>query len=224
VERILRVTATVWRGAADAAASMKPEDLKPEDRDRLRELATLKVLWELLAAAKKNLDIVTWRREGFPEAEDFLHALESGGLHPLLEKWQELRRTIAANRPVPDPLDSNARRLTVLLAETLSRTGLGEGEAREKTAEAVKRIFPKKAKRRKGRPSILVDIDDDAIRYWQSAYPKSKFTPDDEKLIAGAIKRYGVDHRHIAGWFVGLIRLAIDPVAIRRARPRLFER
>lgn len=92
---------------------MKPEDLKPEDRDRLRELATLKVLWELLAAAKKNLDIVTWRREGFPEAEDFLHALESGGLHPLLEKWQELRRTIAANRPVPDPLDSNARRLTV---------------------------------------------------------------------------------------------------------------
>jgi hypothetical protein len=125
---------------------------------------------------------------------------------------------------VPDPLDSNARRLTVLLAETLSRTGLGEGEAREKTAEAVKRIFPKKAKRRKGRPSILVDIDDDAIRYWQSAYPKSKFTPDDEKLIAGAIKRYGVDHRHIAGWFVGLIRLAIDPVAIRRARPRLIER
>ena len=94
---------------------MKPEDLKPEDRDRLRELATLKVLWELLAAAKKNLDIVTWRREGFPEAEDFLHALESGGLHPLLEKWQELRRTIAANRPVPVPLDSNARRLTVLL-------------------------------------------------------------------------------------------------------------
>jgi hypothetical protein len=170
VERILRVTATVWRGAADAAASMKPEDLKPEDRDRLRELATLKVLWELLAAGKKNLDIVTWRREGFPEAEDFLHALESGGLHPLLEKWQELRRTIAANRPVPDPLDSNARRLTVLLAETLSRTGLGEGEAREKTAEAVRRIFPKKAKRRKGRPSILVDIDDDAIRYWQSAY------------------------------------------------------
>ena len=36
---------------------MKLEDLKPEDRDRLRELATLKVLWELLAAAKKNLDI-----------------------------------------------------------------------------------------------------------------------------------------------------------------------
>jgi hypothetical protein len=187
-----------WRGAADAQASMKPEDLK--DRDEVRRLAALAVLWELLAAAKK-VDAVTWRRMGGPEAEAFLHALESGGQHPLLRRWEELKATVAANRPAPDPLDRRARQLTVLMVETLVRAGMGKDAALKWAAAAVKSTFP---------------ASKDAIRSWQRAYPT--VTSDDEKLIAGAINRYGADHRHIAGWFVGLIRIVIDPVALT-ARP-----
>ena len=49
--------------AADAQASMIPEDLKPEEYDRLRELVTLKVLWEALDAARKKVDVVIWLAE-----------------------------------------------------------------------------------------------------------------------------------------------------------------
>jgi hypothetical protein len=176
------------------------------------------MLVRLLVNEKERATAIDWRADGGPETEAFLHALETGGSDPLLEKWQELRRT-DANHPVPDPIEQEARRLVVLLAEALCRTGLGKGEAREQAAEAVKRIFPKKPKRRKGQPSISVDIDADAIRFWQSAYPP--FTPDDEKLIAQAINR---DHRYIVGWFVKRIELVIDPAAALVTRRILFGR
>ena len=111
--------------------------MKPEDRDEARRLAALAVLWELLAAAKEKIDVVDWRAEGGPEAEAFLHALETGGQHPLLRKWEELKATVAANRPVPDPLDLNARRLVVLLVEALHRAGLGKRDARKRAAKAL---------------------------------------------------------------------------------------
>ncbi len=123
---------------------MMPEDLKPEEYDRLRELATLKVLWEALDAARKKVDVVTWLTERGYEGEAFLLALESGERHPLLRKWKKLNSTVAANRPAPDPLVRNARRLTVLMVETLCRAGLGKGIARKRAAEAVKQFFPKK--------------------------------------------------------------------------------
>jgi hypothetical protein len=179
--------------------------MKREDRAELRRLAA--ALWQFLHAAKQKADVVTWRKDGGPEAEAFLVALDSGGSHPLLEKWRELRRTVAANRPAPDQLDLKARRLTVLMVETLCRAGLGKGTARKRAAEAVNPIFPTTHR---------------AIGGWQSAYPK--VTPVDEKLIAGAIEHHGHDHERIVGWFVGLIRLAIDPFAIQSAERILVKR
>jgi hypothetical protein len=209
VVEILHVTATGRGGAADAAASMKPED-----RDEACRLLTLAVLWRLVDDASKKGDALTWRAVGGPETEAFMLALETGGSHPLLEKYLELRRTAAANRSAPDLVEQRARRQVVLFTETLSRTGLGENEAREKVAKAVKRIFPKKPKRRKGQPSILVDIDADTIRYWQSAYPP--FTPLDEKVIAGALKRCGHDH--------GAIVSALSAWSAMPSTPRPLER
>jgi hypothetical protein len=111
--------------------------MKPEDREEARQLAALSVLWQLLAAAKAQTDVVDWRGNGGPEAEVFLDALQTGKSHPLLRRWKELNAIVAANRPAPDPLDLNARRLTVLMVETLSRAGLSKTKAREKAAATM---------------------------------------------------------------------------------------
>jgi hypothetical protein len=190
---------------------MKP--LSPEDRDEGRRLAVLALLRGLLAAAKAQTKFMVWRAKGGPEAIALLDALETGGSDPLLERWRAQRRTVAANHPVPDSIELAARNLVVLLAETLSRTGLGKVEAREQTARAVQRMFRKKAKRHKGRPSTWEAIDADSIRYWQNDYPTP--TPDHEKLITEAIDRCGHDHPQIKGWFVKRIELVIDPAAAR---------
>jgi hypothetical protein len=211
VVEILYVTATDWRGAADAEASMNPED-----RDEARRLGALSMLRRSLANERKRLNAMNWLADGGPQAVAFLLAVETGGSDPLLEKWQELRRTTAASHPVPDPIELAARRLVVLLVETLSRTGLSKSEAREKAAKAVKRMFSKKAKRRKGQPSIWVDVDADAIRFWQSGYPTP--TPDHEKLITDTLKRCGNDRPQIVGRFVKMIEFAIDPAAAWTAR------
>src|SRR3954464_3395358 len=116
--------------------------MTPSERDEVRRRAPLSVFWQLLDAAKKQVDVVAWRRMGGPEAADFLHALETGRQHPWLDRWLELRRTVAANRPVPSLLDQNARRLTVLLCVALVRAGLGKDAARRRAAEAVKHLLP----------------------------------------------------------------------------------
>jgi hypothetical protein len=180
--------------------------MKPEDREQWRELGTLKVLWELVDDAKKKVDVVTWRAVGGPEAEDFLHALETGRQHPLLTKWEELKATVAANRSAPDLVEQSARRSAVLMCEAVHRAGLGKNAARRRAAKALQGVFPATI---------------DQIRYWQYIYP---LAAGDEKLIAGAINRYGTDHRHIAGWFAGLIQIAVDPAAARSARRILIER
>jgi hypothetical protein len=202
VVEILHVAASGRGGAADAAASMKPED-----REEVRRLAPLGVLKQLLDAAKARTDVVDWRAMGGPEAETLLHALETGGQHALLRRWETLKATVTAYRPVPDPLDLNARRLTVLMVEALHRAGLNKRDARKRAAKTVNQIFP---------------TTHDAIRGWQSAYPT--VTPDDEKLIARALELHGCDHARIVGWFVGLIRFAVDPAAAFTARRILIEK
>jgi nucleotide-binding universal stress UspA family protein len=200
VVEILHVTATGWRGAADAAARMKPED-----RERWRELGTLKVLWGLVATAETRTDPVTWRAEGGPEAKDFLDALETGRQHPLLTKWEELKATVG--RPAPSLLDRSVRYTVVLMVEALHRAGLGKGAARKRAAEALRDVFP--------------EATFEAIRHWQTTFPP---VPDDEPRIAGALKRHGHDHKQIIGSFVGLIRFAVDPVVARTTRRILIER
>ena len=156
---------------------MKPEDLKPEDREELRRLAPPRVLWGFVAAAKEKLDAVVWRAMGGPETEDFLHALETGGQHPLLQQWERLKATVTANRPAPGLLEQNTRRLAVLMVESLVRAGLGKDAARRRAAEAVERLFPTTTKR--------------TIKHWQRNY---SIRAEDEGQIAKAIERHGHNH------------------------------
>ena len=220
VVEILHVAATGRRGAADAEASMKREEkaellnmkpkkmvellsMKPEEKAELRAKAALKVLRELLDAAKAQVEPIRWRGEGGPEFEDFVHALESGGQHPLLKQWENLKATAAAKRPAASLLDQNTRRLVVLLVESLVRAGLGKGAARKRASEALQRVLPKATTR--------------AIKYWQAGYV---LTSDDEWLIAQATEHHGHDLDHLSGLFRGLILYADNPImawsAIRR--------
>jgi hypothetical protein len=177
---------------------MKPQvPVKPEDRDEVRALAAHSMLRRSLANMQKQLNILDWRADGGPEAEAALYALETGGPHPLLEKWRELRRTVATN--VPDPIDRDARRLVVLMVEALSGAGLSKRIARKQAARAVKRILPAA----KGDQA-------EAIRHWQENH---SLAPDDEKWIADALKRCGNDHRLIIDWFVKQIEVVVDPAA-----------
>jgi hypothetical protein len=180
--------------------------MKPEDRDQARGLAALNFLRHLLAAAEQQLDVVTWRRQGGPEAEDFLHAVESGGQHWVLRRWETLKATVAGNRPVAGLLDRNTRRMAILLAESLVRAGLGKDAARKRTAEAVKSLLPETTKR--------------TIKYWQGNY---LIQVEDEGLIAQAIERQGHDPDRLVGHFVGLIQWVDNPLAawttVRRRLP-----
>ena len=160
------------------------------------------MLWDLLAAKKNEVNVVTWRGEGYPEAEDFLDALVTGRDHPLLRNWEELKATVAANRSAPDLGELRARRSVVRMCESLHRAGLSKRDARKRATKALQGVFPATINQ---------------IRYWQAIYPL--VPADDETLIAGAINRFGVDHRKIAGWFVGLIQFVIDPAVARTARP-----
>jgi hypothetical protein len=174
--------------------------MKREDQDELRARLARAVLLELVTAARKKVDILTWRAVGGPEAEDFLDALETGKSHPLLEKWQE-QRAINANRPPPGLLDQSARYTAVLMAEALRRAGLGKRIARERAAKALADVFP--------------EATSDAIKYWQTTFPP---VPVDEPRIAGVLGRHGHDHRQIIDYFIGLIRFTVNPVAARTAQ------
>jgi hypothetical protein len=174
--------------------------MKPEDQDELRAQLALAVLGELVIAAKKRTNVLTWRVKGGPEAEDFLEALVTGGSHALLEKWKE-QRAINRNRPPAGALDRTARYTAVVMVKALHRAGLGWGIARKRAAEALADVFP--------------EATADAIKYWQTTFPP---VPDDEPRIAGAIERHGHDHGQIIVFFIGLIRFTVNPVAARTAR------
>ena len=62
-----------------------------KDIEKARALLARKFLWELLAAAKQQVDVATWCKEGGLEAEDFLDAIDSGRPHPLLRSWKNAR-------------------------------------------------------------------------------------------------------------------------------------
>ena len=87
---ILHVTATGRGGAADAAASMKPED-----RDEVRRLAALRAFSGRCCCGEgPSADVVVWRDDGGPEAEDFLHALETGGHIPCCRNGKSSRQRL----------------------------------------------------------------------------------------------------------------------------------
>jgi hypothetical protein len=108
-----------------------------EDIQEARALLARKCLWGLLAAAKPQVDVATWCKEGGLEAEDLLDAIDSGRPHPLLRSWEERKATEAANRPAPSRRELHARRLSVLLCTALKRAGLDKQQARRQVSRLL---------------------------------------------------------------------------------------
>ena len=170
-----------------------------KDIEKARALLARKFLWELLAAAKQQVDVATWCKEGGLEAEDLLDAIDSGRPHPLLRSWEERKATVAANRPAPSRRELHARHLAVLLCAALERAGLGKRQARQQ----VSRLLASQSGLFAQPPS------DHALERWQRAGPA--LTPEDECVIANAMAKGGP--REIKAYFVGLLHFALNPLA-----------
>jgi len=153
----------------------------------------------IAAAAKQQVDVATWCKEGGLEAEDLLDAIDSGRPHPLLRSWEERKATVAANRPAPSQRELHARRLVVLLCIALERAGLGKRKARQQ----VSRLLAPQSGLFAQPPSYH------ALERWQRAGPA--LTPEDECVIANAIAKGGP--REIKAYFVGLLHFALNPFA-----------
>ena len=167
-----------------------------KDIQKARALLARKFLWELLAAAKQQVDVATWCKEGGLEAEDLLDAIESGRPHPLLRSWEERK---AANRPAPSRRELHARHLAVLLCAALERAGLGKRQARQQ----VSRLLASQSGLFTPPPS------DYALERWQRAEPA--LTAKDGCVIENAMAKGGP--REIKAYFVGLIHFALNPLA-----------
>jgi hypothetical protein len=59
-----------------------------DERDAARIVLARKFLWQLMAAAKTQVDPVTWIREGGLDADEFLECVDTGRWHPWLKRWQ----------------------------------------------------------------------------------------------------------------------------------------
>jgi hypothetical protein len=150
-----------------------------EDIHEARALLARKFLWELLAAAKQQVDVATWCKEGGLEAEHLLDAIDSGRPHPWLRSWEERKASEAANRPAPSRRELHARRLAVLLCAALERAGLGKRQARQQ----VSRLLASESGLFAQPPS------DHALEHWQRAGPA--LTPEDKRVIANAMAKGG---------------------------------
>ena len=156
-----------------------------EDIEEERARLARKCLRELLDAAKQQVDVATWRKEGGLEAEDLLDAIDSGRPHPLLRSWEERKATVAANRPAPSRRELHARRLSVLLCTALERAGLDKQQARKQ----VSRLLASEPGLFSHPPS------DHALERWQRA--ETALTPADECVIANATAKGGPRSKRI---------------------------
>jgi hypothetical protein len=98
--------------------------------EQTREEIVQHFLWWVTTGLKENLDLAKQHAIGLPEVEAFLEALVVGGSHPALEKWQDSKQGC----PPPSGHLWRARRLIVLLAVALHRTGWGSKEAAQEFA------------------------------------------------------------------------------------------
>ena len=170
-----------------------------KDIEKAHALLARKCLWELLAAAKLQVDVARWCKEGGLEAEDLLDAIDIGRPHPLLRSWEERKATVAANRPAPSQRELHARRLVVLLCIALERAGLGKRKARQQ----VSRLLAPQSGLFAQPPS------DHALERWQRAGPA--LTPEDQCVIANAMAKGGPPE--IKAYFVRLLHFALNPFA-----------
>jgi hypothetical protein len=167
--------------------------------DTARALRTKAFLWELLAAAEKQLDEVTRRNAGWYDLADFADAIETGRPHPLLAWWEERK---VDYRPPPSFPEQRARNKVVLMCAALECAGHSKRDARERAASAIAtkaNLFPE------GPPLAHT------IEHWQRAH--GPLTPGEEWLIKHAIARGSDDE--IVKYFVGLIHFALSPEPAR---------
>ena len=152
---------------------VRPRKLGKEERDKGRTVMTLKLLWQLMAAARSRVDTVRWIKEGGLDAEEFLECVESGRWHPLLRRWHVMKGTTAANRPAPTSRDRAARRLVRLAVIALQRVVSTDAvAARGTVAAAMAKLF-------EDAPSA------ETIHHWERQQEPT--TPAEEKLLATII-------------------------------------
>ena len=115
----------------------------------------------------------------------------------------------------PDPSDLTARRLTLLMVETLRRAGVKEGMARARAANALNCKFPATRNADLRPLNWTFPTTKEAIRGWRREYPT--ITQGDEKTIAKVLKDHGHSHEQIITWFLINILTQIDPIAVQTA-------
>jgi hypothetical protein len=165
------------------------QDLKAH-LENMRAVRTRDYLWQLVKAAREQLDPATWHAKGGPEAEDFLVAVEDGRPHPLLLQWRKL---YASHHPAPSLMEQNARNHVVSMCAAFERAMSPDKyklAAQKRAARAVKGIFP-------------TDPTPKVIEHWQRAYAPNEW------LVTRAIELHGINLNHIELWFVGLVHNAL---------------
>ncbi len=173
-----------------------------DERDKARITLARKFLWELMAAAKAQVDPVTWIREGGLDAEEFLECVDTGRWHPWLKRWQGLKATVAANRQAPTHRELAGRRMVVLAVIALERleSFRTKDEAYAEVAKETAGVFERA-------PS------GESIQHWRRDLTPP-LGPGDELVLAGGITRARGDRQTLITHFVGLARVALVPVAL----------
>jgi hypothetical protein len=169
--------------------------------DEARALRALACLWTALDELQKG-NPIAWREAGGFDAQDLLRALETGGAHPLLRKWEELKAGPASNRPPPGASAQAARRLIVLLRVALERTGLSKAAARKHIASAPQKY---------GQQIGLSSATDETLRHWERDL-KPALGRQDEAVIKQALDRCGKDRAELTRHFLGLVEFARKPL------------
>jgi hypothetical protein len=177
-----------------------PSTVTKEDAELLRAQRVAACFWQLLAAARSQIDGVNWHQLGLHEAEAAMQAWERGEQHAFFRTWEARKATVGANRPAPTAVELEARRWVLLMCRALERTGLGRKEAREFAAKELQRIDLY------SRP-----LTARMIERWDGQQPL-KLTPKDEQVLATGIAVCGRGAPHkLALYFVGLLHLVLDP-------------
>ena len=169
------------------------------DIDMARALLALSCLWSMLDAAKRQTDIITWRRVGGLELEDFADAIDHGRQHPLLQLWGA--RKSGTNRPTAGLREQHARRLVVLLCNALARVGVSKGKGRKQAAKAL-------ALARTG--LFTKPVTPAALKHWEQRM-QPPLTGADERVITAAIASCGRNPQKIVDYFIGLVLFARHP-------------
>jgi hypothetical protein len=181
-----------------------PRELAKQERDKGRAVMTLKLLWQLMDAARTQVDPLRWIKEGGLDAEEFLECVESGRWHPLLRRWHVMKHTTAANRPAPTSRDRHARRLVHLAVIALQRVvSMNGDEARRKVAAAMAKLF-------EDAPTA------ETIHHWQR--DQALVTPADEKMLATVITQTRGEPEAVVMHFVQIAHTVLTPAPLQ---PRL---